>query len=233
MISPAEIHGGSSSHESQTDSETAAFTDASSRMFPSLRQRGAVWRVQRGNHRAQRSGLSSTHYPVRQTDTDQVGLFRDYTELDPLLLTFFPYGRPGKLRHRLVRPAALVPVAQMGPLPVVEGQPGIQVPLQRFDALVEPLPGLHPEELFQHRAVEAFHETVRLRTTHLGAPVLDVVELQVRRVRMALHPAKFSSVVGQHRFDPQPMARSNGSTSLWSTSTDAAGCLEVCRKPKA
>ena len=70
----------------------------------------------------------------------------------------------------------------MRPLAVVVGQPGVQVRLQRLDALVEPRVHRGAEELLQHGAVEALDEAVRARRADPGFPVLDLVERQVELV---------------------------------------------------
>jgi hypothetical protein len=55
-------------------------------------------------------------------------------------------------------------------------QPGIEVGLERLDALVEPRAQAGPEELLQNRAIEALDEAVGARRADPGLTVLDVVE---------------------------------------------------------
>jgi hypothetical protein len=89
--------------------------------------------------------------------------------------------------------AALVAVAEVRALVVVVVQPGVEVGLERLDALVEPAAHGRPEEFLQHRAVEALDEAVGLGRADLGLSVPDVVERQVELVGMALGAAELAA----------------------------------------
>ena len=59
---------------------------------------------------------------------------------------------------------------------VVVVQPGVEVGLEGLDALVQLAAHGRPEELLQHRAVEALDEAVGARRADPGLPVFDVAE---------------------------------------------------------
>jgi hypothetical protein len=74
-------------------------------------------------------------------------------------------------------------------------QPGVEVGLERRDALVEPAAHRRPEELLQHRAVEALDEAVGAGRADPGLAVRDVVERQVELISVALGAAELAAVV--------------------------------------
>lgn len=53
-------------------------------------------------------------------------------------------------------------------------------------------------------------DTVSLRAPHLGAAMLDIVQLQVQLIRVAVLPAEFASIVGEHRLDRQAFGSVEG-----------------------
>ena len=79
--------------------------------------------------------------------------------------------------------AALVAVAEVRSLVVVVVEPGVEVGLERLDALIEPATHGGPEELLQYRAVEALDKAVGARRADPGLSVLDVVERQVAALK--------------------------------------------------
>ena len=81
----------------------------------------------------------------------------------------------------------------MGAFGVVVMQLGIEVGLERFDALVEVLPHLDAEELVEHGAVEALDEAVGLGRSDPGTTMLDAVEVQVELVVGPLGTAELGS----------------------------------------
>jgi len=99
----------------------------------------------------------------------------------------------------------LVAVALMGPLCVVVHEPGVEIALQGLSGLVELGAEGVAEELVQHGAIEPFHEAIGLRAPHFRAPMLNVVQLQVDLVGMAVRTAELPPVVGEQRRDLYPM----------------------------
>ena len=81
----------------------------------------------------------------------------------------------------------------MWALSVVTDEPGVEIGLERFDGLVEGLAHLHPEELFEEDAVEAFDEAVGLGRSGLRAAMLDAVEVEIELGGVPIGAAKLSA----------------------------------------
>lgn len=94
----------------------------------------------------------------------------------------------------------------MGPFGVVVDEPGVEVILQGLDAVVEGLAHLHPEELVQHRTVEAFDEAIGARRADPGLAMLDAGQGEVEFKRVCVSTAELAAVVGEDGADLEPDA---------------------------
>ena len=95
----------------------------------------------------------------------------------------------------------------MGAFGVVVLQSGVEVGLQRLDALVEVFAHLDTEELVERGAVEVLDEAVGLGRSDPGTTMLDAVEVQVELVGVPLGTAELAPVVGEDGFDRQTAYR--------------------------
>jgi hypothetical protein len=82
----------------------------------------------------------------------------------------------------------------MRPLGVVVDEPGVEIGLERLDAVVEGLAHLHREELVEDGAVEALDEAVGFRRPDPCAAVLDAVEVEIGLVGVVLGAAELPAV---------------------------------------
>lgn len=106
------------------------------------------------------------------------------------------------------RPTARRAVALMGSLGVVFNQPGIEIGLQLINAGVEGGAKGGSKELIQHREIEALDKAIGTRRAYLGAPMLNVIEVQVEFERMGFPATELAAIVGQESTDPPQASRS-------------------------
>ena len=83
----------------------------------------------------------------------------------------------------------------MRPFGVVVDEPGIEIGLECLDAVIEVVPHGQAEDLVEHGAVEAFDEAVGAGCPHLGAAVLDAVEIEIEFVGMPPLSGKLSPIL--------------------------------------
>ena len=82
----------------------------------------------------------------------------------------------------LDRPPSHAAVTEVGPLGVVVGKPGIEIGLERLDAVVEAVPHGHAEELVEHGAVKALDKAIGAGRSDASAAVFDAVEVEIELV---------------------------------------------------
>lgn len=86
----------------------------------------------------------------------------------------------------------------MGTVVVVAGQPVIKVFLQVGECRIDSPAKSNTVKFIQSLPGEAVHETVRLQTAPVGATILSVIQLQIKRIRMSIGNAKFMLILGRN-----------------------------------
>lgn len=82
----------------------------------------------------------------------------------------------------------------MWPLGVVVDEPGVEISLECFDAVVEGVAHGHAEELVEDGAVETLDKAVGAGCPHLGTAVLDAGEMEIKFVGMSLGAAELGAI---------------------------------------
>ena len=99
----------------------------------------------------------------------------------------------------------LGPVPMMGPMGVVEREPGIEASVELRESTVELLQEVELEELLARRLVEPLVEAVGVRRMQLGVAVRDLPDGQEELERVMQRPAAvLPAVIGEKVLDSEP-----------------------------